>query len=302
MASLVALKNQAKALGIPGSLIRASMNNPDTLAELIASFEQGQAAAVKSKKGGTKMARPVARAKAKAKVEVEAPKRRGRPPGSKNKPKVTAATHRQARRTRIKDEPVARKPVRRGRPPKSTVTKPTARKQASNNGAGRFTIGKLNYNQTDGWNPREGSAVDEIFQSLKKFKGDREKVFNDLKPDVWFFVGKTKADNTKHTMKSALAMLKYRIARTDYDFAKQTGQHESSTNRIKYGTGEFAKNGKTTAKRATKAAPRPQKPKRATKVAPEKPRRGRPPGSKNKPKSMPVPSQQRRRRTRTRSR
>lgn len=307
------LVSQAKELGVQGSLIRANLNDPDKLAEIVKIAEQGARAArkaqrvskVKSSKGGSKVARPVARAKAKAKAKVT-PKR-GRPVGSKNKPKTTTKT------TARKSTPV-RKPTRTtagnklGARKTTTARKPapktTARKPARKDEAGRNTIERVNFSQTDGWNPREGSAVEEIWLALKRAKGDRDKAFEALKKDVWLYVGKTKADGTKRPRTDepggAYHMLRYRISRTLFDFAVQTGQHESSENRVPYGSGTNGTKSKPKRKAAVKAATKrtpARKPaaKPARKVTTAKRAVGRPKGSTNKPK----PAQTRTTRRRT---
>src|SRR5262245_52805342 len=45
---------------------------------------------------------------------------------------------------------------------------------------GRNSLGDVDFTQTDGWNAREGSAPDRIVKALKRFRGDREKVFEFL--------------------------------------------------------------------------------------------------------------------------
>jgi hypothetical protein len=150
----------------------------------------------------------------------------------------------------------------------STTSKVTARR---NGASGRNLIDSVDYNKTKGWNPRTGSPPDKIMKALKKFKGNRDKAFESLLPDVWFFVGKTKRNGEKRTKQEAADMLRYRISRTLFDFVNQTKQHKTATNRIEYGTGPNAK-----PKRGRPA----RKPAKATATAPK--RRGRPPGSKNK--------------------
>lgn len=300
------LVSQAKELGVQGSLIRANLNDPDKLAEIVKIAEQGARAArkaqrvskVKSSKGGSKVARPVARAKAKAKAKVT-PKR-GRPVGSKNKPKTTTKTTarkstpvRKPTRTTARKTTTARKPA-----PKTTARKP-ARKGSDE--PKRNTLGRPNFSKTDGWNPREGSAVEEIWLALKRAKGDRDKAFEALKKDVWLYVGKTKADGTKRPRTEeaggAYHMLRYRISRTLFDFMLQTDQHDVAEGRVPYGSGTNGNKSKPARKAAvTKATKRTAtKPARkpATKATTAK--RGRPKGSTNKPK----PAQTRTTRRRT---
>jgi hypothetical protein len=149
---------------------------------------------------------------------------------------------------------------------KRTSTTPARKSSAS----GRNLIGSVDFNKTKGWNARNGSAPDTIIKALKKYKGNRDKAFEALLPDVWDFVGKMKRNGDKRTKQEAGEMLRYRISRTLFDFVNQTGQHKTATNRIEYGTGPHAK-----PKRGRPA-------RKAAQTAPK--RRGRPPGSKNKPK------------------
>ena len=64
-------------------------------------------------------------------------------------------------------------------------------------------------------------------------------------------------------------MLAYRIARTAWDFALKTGQHEKAENRVEYGTGGTGAGVWKPAKKATAKA------RTATKAAPKKAAKGR---------------------------
>jgi len=255
------------------------MNEAGELEKLIAGFQKGKEV-VKSerakidqhKTGGHKMS-PV-RAKAKMKPQAKAKAKVGRP-------KVKMPT----RTVRAKAKPETPK---RGRPKGSTTRKatptrkvttrkvtrttpkPQTRKVQSGGNGGRNLLDRIDYNKTKGWNPREGSAPDRIIKALKRYRGDRDKVFNFLLPSVWDFVGKVKRNGAKRTKAEAESMLSYRIARTEFDFAVQTGQHVKATNRAEYGT---AGTGQGIFKRAKKKAA-------STKPAA---RRGRPPKAKATP-------------------
>lgn len=189
----------------------------------------------------------------KHKVEDAPVKKRGRPPGSKNKPKVeeTPAPKRRGRPPGSKNKPKVEAPLKkRGRPPgsknKPKVEK-AARKRAPKNGkivngdAGRAMIERIDYSvEHENWNPRPDSPVAAIWKSLKRHRDDVEKVFNDLLPNLWDFVGKEKRDGSKRTRAEAEAVLKYRINRTRFEYAVRTGQHKVATNRVKYGEGQYA--------------------------------------------------------------
>jgi len=156
-------------------------------------------------------------------------------------------------------------PAKRGRPAKATpkpVAKKTAiRTPASTNGdAGRIELGDVDFSVTDGWNARPGSAPDRIIGALRRFKGNRAKVFDFLSGDVWEFVGRKLRDGSRRSQASADDMLRYRISRTAWDFAIKTGQHEKSTNRAEYGTGTRKPTKAKPTRKATRTPARSQKP------------------------------------------
>jgi hypothetical protein len=121
-------------------------------------------------------------------------------------------------------------------PAKTTTEKPK-RKSSYVPKGGRNLLGKLDFNKTEGWNPREGSAPDRIIKALKRFRGNRQKAYDYLLEDVDDFVGKIKRSGDKRTAQEKRDMLKYRIARTAWQFALATGQHKEATNRVEYGKG-----------------------------------------------------------------
>jgi len=143
-------------------------------------------------------------------------------------------------------------PARKSAPAKSrksgTAKRQTARKpkaEASKNGyqakGGRNILEGVDYSEHEDWNPRPGSAPDRIIKALRKFHGKRERVFEFLLPNIGDFVKAKKADGTPWAKGDGpgtrKGMLKYRIARTAWQFALQTGQHEKAENRVTYGTG-----------------------------------------------------------------
>lgn len=147
-------------------------------------------------------------AKTPAKTEA-APKKRGRPPGSTNKPKATPAKAKQ--NGKVDDE------------------------------AGRATISKLDYSvEHEGWNPRSGSPVERMWKSLKKHKDNVDKAYAELLPHVREIVGSKKRNGEKRTKAELEAMLRYRLNRTRFEFAVRTEQHGVATNRVTYGTGQYA--------------------------------------------------------------
>lgn len=260
------LREQAKAAGIPAREIRSAESSAE-LRKMIREASNGSA---------TRTTRKRVVKKAVGKV---VPKRRGRPPGSKNKT------------TRAK----ASAPAKRGRPKGST----TRKAKSSNGNGGRFLLGKINWSKVGNWNPREGTVPDQIVNALRKFKGDRDKAYKALRPKLKSLVPPSTRAGRKRSQSEREDYLRYLISRNAWAFAMATGQHEASSNRAEYGTagtgeGKF----KPARKNARKSTTRKAAPKRtAAKRGPGRPkgsrnapkpaakRRGRPPGSKNKPKT-----------------
>jgi hypothetical protein len=204
MASLATLRKDAKAAGIPASAIRRA-TSMEELQELIDSYNDDE-------------------------------------PTPRNRRKVVRKKVRKAAATR------KTAPARKTRAAKSKPAVKSTRGKAKRSTAGSNTNGYIpkdarnllegvNYSQTDGWNPREGSPPDRIIRALRAAKGNRERAFDKLVSDLWDFVGRKMANGTKRTKESAENMLRYRISRTAWDFALRTGQHEIAGNRVEYGTG-----------------------------------------------------------------
>jgi len=235
MASLQELRNKAKELNIPAAQIRKA-SSPAALQSLIMDVIMNG--------GGAPAATPARKTKTTPTRKATTPTRKA---PAKTPAKKTART----------DSPAK----------KAAAVKKVA---ATNGDAGRHVLRGIDYSVTDNWNARPGSIPDLIIKSLKKYRGDREKVFNALVDDIWSYVGRKMADGSKRTMASAEDMLRYRISRTAWDFAMKTGQHEAATNRAEYGQGTRPK-AKAPAKKAparrtpakAKATPTPTR-KRAT--------------------------------------
>ena len=155
---------------------------------------------------------------------------------SNSKPKAKAKAKKKGTTARKQTRSAPAKKKASGRKASTPARSKGKAKRSSNSNGGRNTLDSVDYSQTDGWNPRAGSAPDRIIKSLRKFRGNRTKVFEALKGDIGDFVAKTKRNGEKHTKASREAMLRYRISRTAWDFAMRTGQHEASTNRAEYGT------------------------------------------------------------------
>ena len=228
MASLALLRKRAKEAGIAAAVIRKA-----STAEELQSIIDDHGGDEKPHKKHTVVAKKKGRTVAKKKAT-----------GKKNSTKPT----------RAKSQPAATSRQKSGKAKRTT---------AGTNGyvakGGRNLLDGVDFTVTDGWNPREGSAPARIIAALRKARGNREKAYEALKGDIWDFVGKKMADGSKRTKDSAQAMLRYRISRTAWDFAMRTGQHESSDNRVEYGTGGTGegvfKRSKSGSKTKTKAAP-----------------------------------------------
>lgn len=164
-----------------------------------------------------------------------------------------------AKKKAVVKKATGRKQVRKTPTATRSAAKKTAAKRApakanSNGDSGRVAIGEIDWTvESDDWNPREGSAVQRLFKALKRAKGNVDKAYDALEADMYDFVGKTMRDGTRRDKASARNMLRYRLNRTKYDYAKATGQHASATNRAEYGTGEYAtaKTRRRTEKRKT---------------------------------------------------
>lgn len=236
MATLAELRKRAKDMGIAATVIR-SADSASELQSIIDDHDGG-----KSKKSAKRVVKKAVAKKKTAKKETG--KKRGRPVGSKNSKKSAE---------KVKPAASKSKSAKTGKAKRSTGSR-TSSYEAK---GGRNTLGKVDFRITDGWNPREGSAPDLIIKALKRNKGDREKTFDDLWPDRKLFVGPTLRNGKKRELRGPMpsyeAMLKYRIARTLWDFAMQTGQHESSENRVEYGTGGTGNGSFKTAKKTAKA-------------------------------------------------
>lgn len=262
MATLGEKRKEAKDLGIAATLIR-SAENARELQKIIDDHNSGGEKPKVSKK------------KSVAKKSV----------AKKSTAKKSSAKKENSKSASSKSAPA--------KSAKSGATKAKRSATAkSDSDSGRNTLDGVDYNETDGWNARDGSAPDRIVKALKRFKGNRSKVFDYLVGDVWDFAGKKKRNGEKRTKPEAEAMLKYRIARTDWDFALRTGQHEKSGNRVEYGTGgtgagTFKRNGsskKSTSKSNSSTSKKVSKSsaKKSTAKATTGKKRGRPLGSKNK--------------------
>lgn len=211
MATLAQKRKEAKEAGIPATAIK-SANTVEQLETVIRAF------GASTDDGNGDAPKPRKKSAVKQAVKKSVTK-----PAKKSTRKVTKSAS-------SKTEPAkSRKSGAQAKRPS------TAKKNDAD--SGRNMLNGVDYSETDGWNARDGSAPDRIIKALKKSKGNRAKVYDLLAGDVWDFVGKKFRNGEKRSKSDALEMLKYRISRTAWDFARATGQHDPSENRVEYGTG-----------------------------------------------------------------
>jgi hypothetical protein len=213
-------------MGIPVGALRVA-STEEELRELISQFQNGQRhveevtsrVPVKKKQTApakrTKQEAPVASPAARTAPATRKPKKRQAPVAAKAKPKsAPSPAKRQSR---------------------SMAT-------ASDNGITyRNMLTDIDWERTTGpgggWKPRQGSAVEIMFDALKFYKGDREKTLQYIMEEYpgrelieFGFVGPRKANGELRSKEEKENYLRYRIARTAWDFALKTGQHKKNPN------------------------------------------------------------------------
>ena len=254
MARLSELRKQAKALGIPAPVILKA-TTVSALERIISDHETHD--------------RPRKKSRAVKKAS-------------------TRTTARKKSTTRTTRKPARKASGNSGRkastPAKSRGAQ--AKRSKNSNDSGRNLLDSIDYSlgEEDGWNPRAGSAPDRIIKALKKRRGNREKVFEDLKADVYDFVDRFNAKKDRRPRAAAEDMLRYRISRTAWDYAMRTGQHEPATNRAEYntagtGAGTFVPASERNKKRGARKAAKPAARKASTKPA-RKPARAQKPAQR----------------------
>lgn len=286
MASLHKMKMKAKRAGVPVAQLRAA-NSVDAVQELLDEVTgNGSASKTTARKAVKKATRVQKVRKARKSVAKPATRKSATKTKPAAKPKRKPAANRSAERTSA--------PARsRGTAKRRSTAKATKTTSGYVPKGGRALLpddldfSEDRYLDGKGWNPREGSPPDRIIRALRKFRGNREKVFDFLVDDIWDFVGKRMANGDKRTRDNAESMLRYRIARTAWQFAIQTDQHDVATNRVQYGTGDTgngsykpAKARKTAQKSTRRPVTRKTARKPATRASARKATRGRKPGRK----------------------
>lgn len=204
-------------------------------------------------------------------------------PAKKKGKKVAKKNSGSAKKSSAKKRDAAKesaKPTRKSGA-KSGKAKPS-RKSSSSTGAN--AVGELdfvNYKEKD-WKPRKGSAVYLLFKALQKAKGNVDKAFAALEDDYADFTSaKNRVTGEKRSKGERLEMLRYRLNRTKFEFGVRTGQHKPSSNRVKYGTGDYASGSRKPSGKKSSGS-KPSKSKGTTTKKTTGKKRGRPKGSKNK--------------------
>ena len=174
---------------------------------------------------------------AKAKTGASAPAK-GKPAsanGAKGKAAATAVVKGKGKPAApAKGKATTRKPAApRGKvAPKATAPKATAAKRTSTRGKAAESyavrIDNKTVNWKADWNGGSKGKRGIVMESLRKHKGDKDKVFAEVKR----YATKWYADKDKH---AADRMVRWLVGRVALDFVKATGQHESGV-RAAYGT------------------------------------------------------------------
>jgi hypothetical protein len=147
----------------------------------------------------------------------------------------TAATVTKGAATAIKGKTA---PVKGRATAKPATGKATPAKATSKRGKvqpmGRVDIDNKAVDWKAEWGGGKTGKRAEVMSALRKFKGDKAKVFTLLQPQARsFYKGRTKHE--------AERLLVWLIGRVAYDFVSATAQHESGT-RAEYGTASDTKN------------------------------------------------------------
>lgn len=224
--NLSALKSEAIKKGMNRSEARSASR--DALMKFLSggSKPTKKASAVK-KSSATKKASTTATKKAPA-----------RKPATRNAPARKPATRQAAKKSTSNSKP------------KATSNRRAPAKPTGNGGNGWKVVGKLDWTGYDkeAWNPRAESGVGIIFKALKKYRGNRDKAFDDLKSQINVLSPKTSRLGGKRNKAQQEAWLRYRINQTVHNFATKTGQHSPGTDRKPY-----ERNGKPARSASTRA-------------------------------------------------
>ncbi len=112
---------------------------------------------------------------------------------------------------------------------KKAPAKSNTAKRPSSGGAGRVGIDNASIDWTAESNVgKSGGNREVIMKSLRKFKGNVDKVFAALSDNAQKMYPKTE-DGKKRTKAEAQTLLRWHISRVKFDFVKDTGQHQGAT-------------------------------------------------------------------------
>jgi hypothetical protein len=75
----------------------------------------------------------------------------------------------------------------------------------------------------------------DIMRALRKFNGNKEKVFTALKDAAQTLYPRNKRSGERYNKAKSLELLRWHIGRVAFDYVVQTGQHTVSSNRAAYG-------------------------------------------------------------------
>jgi hypothetical protein len=212
------LRLEARKLGVPNFRGMGERELKDAIA------------AANGSKGKTAGRKAVKKAAVK-----KAPAKRGRP--AKAKPAAKAApAPRRGRPPKAKPAPAPKRAKRQASAPRAQTTRKQT--QRVEEPTGRHVLNGVDFSiESDDWNPRENSLTGIIYKALRRFKGNRDKVYAFLSPQVKELLGAKKRTGEKWAAGERETMLDYRISRTAWDYAVKTGQHDPATERVEYGTG-----------------------------------------------------------------
>jgi hypothetical protein len=253
------LRAKAKAAGVAGY---KAMNADELKKALNGSGSKTSAKTAVSKSAGS--GRETAAGRKTAASVKSAP--------AKTAKRQTTGARKAAPSRTAKSTPKAEQP-KRGRPAGSKSAKKTDG-ASSNYHGGRNLIDNSEIDWRANW--AVGGIRGEIFKVLRKHKGDTDKTYDELAPRAQEFWKKNRAGE-RILKEQALNTLRWNISRVKFDFVMATGQHKPSKKFGTLGTGQ----GKKTAPKSTQRKASPQKPAQKATGA----KRGRPAGSKNKPKA-----------------
>lgn len=202
----MSLEELRKAVGSGGSR-RKSGNSTGPKRKSAAAITRATGA--KRKTGTTAPAAKSTRGKAKRPSTAGRKRGPGRPKGSTTKTQRGTSTRKQ--------------------------TRSTPRVSAKADAPGRNPIDGKSVDWSQLWGGGKTGNRGEIFKLLRKYKGNKQKVFDALSDRVLKMYPRNKRTGERYTKADALKLLRWHIGRIAFDYVMATGQHEISENRAAYG-------------------------------------------------------------------